>query len=67
VGGSGGTLFHSSDAGQHWTQVQPVVNGGALTADIIGVEFTDLLHGTVTTSSKETWITDDAGQNWRKK
>jgi Photosynthesis system II assembly factor YCF48/Putative zinc-finger len=67
VGGSSGTLYHSTDAGQHWTQVQPVADGEPLTADIIGVEFTDPLHGTVTTSSKETWITADAGQNWRKK
>src|SRR5580698_9011222 len=48
VGGSGGALFHSSDAGRRWTRVRPVVNGEALTADIIGVEFPDLLHGKLT-------------------
>jgi len=67
VGGSSGTLYHSTDAGQHWTQVQPVADGEPLTADIIGVEFTDPLHGTVTNSSTENWITADAGHNWRKK
>jgi hypothetical protein len=66
VGGAGGALFHSSDAGQHWIQVRPVVNGETLTDDIIGVEFTDTLHGKLTTSSEETWITADAGQTWRK-
>lgn len=66
VGGSAGALFHSSDAGQHWTQVQPVVNGEALADDIIGVEFTDLLHGKLTTSSAETWVTADAGQTWQR-
>jgi hypothetical protein len=66
VGGLAGALFHSSDAGQHWTQVRPVANGETLADDIIGVEFTDLLHGKLTTSSAETWITDDAGQTWQK-
>jgi len=66
VGGSAGALFHSSDAGRHWTQVLPVVNGEALADDIIGVEFTDTLHGKLTSSSDETWITADAGQTWQK-
>jgi hypothetical protein len=67
VGGSGGALYHSSDAGQHWTQVRPIANGEILSADVIGVEFTDPQHGTLTTSAKETWLTDDAGQSWQKK
>jgi hypothetical protein len=67
VGGSNGVLYHSADAGQHWTPVHPIVNGELLSADIIGVEFTDLQHGTLTTSAKETWTTADAGQSWQKK
>ena len=66
VGGASGALFHSSDAGQHWTQVRPVANGEALADDIIGVEFADTLHGKVTTSVQEIWITADAGQTWQK-
>ncbi|HXM23648.1 MAG TPA: YCF48-related protein [Terriglobales bacterium] len=66
VGGSAGALFHSSDAGQHWTQVRPIVNDEALEDDIIGVEFTDTLHGKLTSSIEETWITADAGQTWQK-
>ena len=67
VGGEAGALFHSSDAGQHWTQVRPVVNGQSVEDDIIGVEFTDPRHGKLTTSSDEIWITADAGQTWQKK
>lgn len=67
VAGSSGALYHSSDAGSSWTQVQPTIDGQALTADIIGVEFTDTLHGTVTTSSGNSLATNDAGQTWRKK
>jgi hypothetical protein len=66
VGGSAGALFHSSDAGEHWTQVRPVANGEALEDDIVGVEFTDTLHGKLTSSAEETWITADAGQTWQK-
>lgn len=67
VGGSNGALYHSSDAGQHWKQIQPTADGQTLTADIIGVEFTDSTHGTVSTASQETWTTADAGQTWQKK
>jgi photosystem II stability/assembly factor-like uncharacterized protein len=66
VGGPAGALFHSSDAGQRWTQVRPVANGEVLEDDIIGVEFTDALNGRVTSSIEETWITADAGQTWQK-
>jgi len=66
VGGSAGALFHSSDAGVHWTQVRPVANNEALEGDIIGVEFTDTLHGKLTSSTGQIWITADAGQTWHK-
>jgi Photosynthesis system II assembly factor YCF48/Putative zinc-finger len=66
VGGAKGALYHSSDAGQQWTQVQPAANGEVLTGDIIGVEFTDRVHGTVTTSGQQKWVTADAGQSWQK-
>jgi hypothetical protein len=67
VGGAGGALYHSSDAGQNWTQVKPVADSQSLTADIIGVEFTDAQHGKLTTADQETWTTADAGQTWQKK
>jgi len=66
VGGSSGALFHSVDAGQHWSQVRPEINGEALSADVIGVEFLDPQHGKISTSALETWTTDDAGQHWQK-
>jgi hypothetical protein len=66
VGGAAGALFHSSDAGEHWTQVRPVVNGETLVDDIIGVEFRDALHGKLTSSIEGIWITADAGQTWQK-
>ncbi len=66
VGGAAGALFHSSDAGEHWMQVRPAANGETLAGDIIGVEFTDALHGKLTSSLEETWVTADAGQTWQR-
>ncbi len=65
VGGAAGALYHSSDAGEHWTQIQPAIGGAALTSDIVTLEFGDANHGKLTTSNHEIWITSDAGETWR--
>jgi hypothetical protein len=66
IGGNSGSLYHSSDSGQHWTHLNPASNGESLTADIIGIEFTDAQHGKLTTDNHETWATGDAGKSWTK-
>jgi hypothetical protein len=66
VGGATGLLYHSSDAGANWTQVKPASGDAALRADISAIEFTDVPHGKITTSTGEVWITEDGGQSWRK-
>jgi len=66
AGGSGGALYHTLDGGNLWVQVVPSNAGVALTGDIVGIQFPDQLHGTVTTSSGEVWITNNAGQSWQK-
>ena len=66
VGGAAGALYHSSDAGDHWTQIKPVADGKPLTADILTVQFSDAQHGSLTTADHETWTTGDAGQTWHK-
>jgi hypothetical protein len=65
AGGRAGVLYHSADAGSHWTRVVPAANGTVLTEDIVGVEFSDAQHGTVTTASA-VWTTSDGGQSWQK-
>jgi hypothetical protein len=65
VGGSHGALYHSSDAGEHWTQVIPASHGQPLTSNVIGIAFTDAIHGRITTSNQEIWITSDGGQSWQ--
>jgi len=64
VGGAAGSLYHSSDAGGHWTQVKPVANRVSLSGDIAAIAFTDPQHGKITTTNGQTWSTSDGGQSW---
>jgi hypothetical protein len=66
AGGSAGVLYHSLDAGDHWTRVVPASTGTMLTGDIIRMEFSDAQHGKVSTSTAEMWTTSDDGQTWLK-
>jgi hypothetical protein len=66
AGGTSGMLYHSLDAGNHWTRVVPSATGAILTGDIVALEFSDPQHGRVTTSVPEVWTTTDAGQTWQK-
>ena len=66
AGGSGGVLYHSADAGNHWSRVFPAAAGASLTGDVISVEFADMQHGRVSTSTSEVWTTIDGGQTWQK-
>ena len=66
AGASGGYLYHSTDAGAHWNRVAPSTAGVSLTGDIVSLEFVDLQHGRVVTSTPEIWTTSDGGQSWQK-
>ncbi len=66
AGGSGGTLYHSIDAGNSWVGVLPSGAGLVLTGDILSIQFSDPRNGTVTTSTAEVWTTPDDGQTWQK-
>ena len=66
AGGSGGQLYHSLDSGAHWTRILPVAGSVGLTGDILSLNFPDVLHGKVTTSTAEVWMTSDSGLTWQK-
>lgn len=66
AGGLNGSLYHSTDSGNRWTQVVPSSAGSVLTGDVVSIEFPDLQHGKLSTSTAETWITTDSGQTWQK-
>lgn len=65
AGGEGGALYHSSDSGNHWTRVS--LPAEIASATIVRVEFTDAEHGTLSTSSGQSWTTSDSGATWKKK
>ncbi len=66
AGGSASALYHSVDAGNHWSRVVPASAGTSLAGDVISIEFPDTAHGKISTSTSEIWTTGDAGQTWQK-
>jgi hypothetical protein len=66
IGGDGGAVYHSADAGGHWERVTPAAKGGLLTDDVIGMEFMTEQKGKLTTVNHETWSTQDGGLTWSK-
>jgi photosystem II stability/assembly factor-like uncharacterized protein len=66
AGGKGGALFHSTDDGHHWRQVMPSSHGFPLVDDIERVDFTAPFQVSVTTTSRQTWVTMDQGQTWAR-
>jgi hypothetical protein len=65
AGGSAGALFHSADAGEHWSQVPVQADGRVLSEDIVRIDFNDYKNGTLITSTGQTWSTSDSGAHWR--
>jgi len=66
VGGSGGALFHSDDAGAHFSLVKVHRKHVELSGDIVTLAFADERHGRVETASHEVWTTADGGKTWRR-
>jgi hypothetical protein len=66
VGGVAGTLFHSIDAGEHWSQVKLGDGNRTVADDITAIQFTDSIHGKITTANEEVWATDDGGSTWQQ-
>jgi photosystem II stability/assembly factor-like uncharacterized protein len=46
--------------------VNPVSGEERLTADVTAIEFSDVQHGKLTTTTGQLWTTSDAGQSWQK-
>jgi hypothetical protein len=66
AGGAEANLYHSSDAGNHWSRVMPSSGSISLTGDIVTLEFPDQRNGKIATSTGELWTTTDDGQTWNK-
>lgn len=66
AGGSGASLYHTTDAGNRWTRIVPTDGGAILTGDVIAIQFSNPRSGIVTTSNAEVWTTVDNGRTWHK-
>lgn len=68
AGGSPGDLvFHSPDGGQTWEPQQLPGVGADVAHDIVRIDFRDAQHGTLETSARQTWVTEDGGETWKRK
>jgi hypothetical protein len=67
VGGRAGAMYRSTDSGRTWAQVRPVVGDKKLDQDIVRLDFSDPLSGTINTANGEVWATSDGGQTWLRK
>jgi hypothetical protein len=65
AGGAAGAFYHSSDGGEHWSGVPLRAGSGAVTGDIISIQFADPVYGLVSTSSGQKWTTSDGGGSWQ--
>jgi len=66
AGASDGILYHSSDGGSRWALTTVTDSALILTGDITGIQFSDVLHGKIATSTGELWTTFDAGRTWHR-
>lgn len=70
AGGQAGTLFHSTNSGMTWAQVQPSSNS-PLSSDITHIDLQgdapDTTRITISTSNNEMWISTNGGKTWEKK
>ena len=72
AGGSAGALYHSTDAGEHWTRVRvgsdqkgSQAPATGVTGSIVRIRFSDAEHGVIVTDAGETWTTTDGGAHWK--
>jgi hypothetical protein len=68
AGGKAGTLYRSTDAGEHWTRVIPNDGATTLAADITRIELDDGDHAVIRADQRagqnERWTTLDGGKTW---
>lgn len=66
AGSSDGSLFHSSNGGSDWQQIQVAEASTRLGGAIVSIEIPDSQRVIVTTNSGERWISADGGGHWQR-
>ena len=67
AGGNGGALFHSADAGEHWTRIVPKDGDHKLEGDVISLTIAGAVNQIIRlrTSAGQSWISNDGGKTWK--
>lgn len=65
AGGADGALFHSSDGGLHWAQIEVAGANTRLRGTIVTIDTRNSPQIAVTTDLGEKWISMDGGWHWR--
>jgi len=66
AGGSEGTLFHSADAGAHWTEIRIADENGGITGEIVRIAVRGPNQVAVTIASGAVWTSVDNGKHWAR-
>jgi hypothetical protein len=71
AGGQAGVLFHSTNGGATWAQVQPSSTSQRLSADITHIDLQgdapETTRIAISTRNNEMWISTNGGKTWEKK
>lgn len=67
AGGDNGTLFHSSDGGQHWNKVALTGANGPESGAIATIRFSTPQQGIVITAGSIIYTSSDGGATWARK
>lgn len=62
AGAAAGVVLRSQDNGLTWSFVKAEWAG-----DVVAIKFLDARRGTLRTSTREEWVTEDGGLNWKKR
>jgi hypothetical protein len=66
AGGSEGALFHSSDGGLHWAEIEVAEANVKLRGTIVSIDTRKPSRIAVKTDSGEEWISMNGGLHWRR-
>jgi photosystem II stability/assembly factor-like uncharacterized protein len=66
AGGSEGALFHSSDGGLHWTEIEVAEANVELRGTIVSIDTRKPPQIDVKTDLGQQWISMDGGLHWRR-
>lgn len=66
AGGTGGSLFHITDAGKNQVRIPIKLGEGDVSQTVVAVTFSDELHGIIMLENGQILQTTDGGKSWER-